>query len=167
MENPAFQEIYQNMSEHQHQVELFAWAAYARRFGFEQAAEWTAQHPNALSRKAMPMHTPVDPKLAPPLKWLHAIPNGGSRGDSRHTAAIVGSRMKAEGVKKGVADIFLPYPTRSTHGLYIELKTLTGKPSASQVEFAIDMIAADYDVVICRGYLEAIHTITDYLKERR
>lgn len=161
--NPEHSEIYQNMSEHQHQVELFAWSAYATRFGFDQTDEWLSQHPNALSRKSLG-HTPTD--NPPPLKWMHAIPNGGSRGDSRQSAAIVGARLKAEGVKKGVADIFLPCPQGTSHGLYIELKTLVGKVSKEQLEFAKDMISAGYEIVICRGYLEAIFTIKDYLKER-
>ncbi len=48
----------------------------------------------------------------PGLRWLHHIPNGGARGDSARSAAIVGARLKAEGVKPGVCDLFLPVPRR-------------------------------------------------------
>lgn len=41
----------------------------------------------------------------PWLKWMHHIPNGGSRNK------IEAVRLKAQGVKRGVPDIFLPYPT--------------------------------------------------------
>ena len=50
------------------------------------------------------------------LRWLHAIPNGGAR-DAR-----VGAMLKAEGVKRGVSDLFLPFAARGRHGLYIEMK---------------------------------------------
>lgn len=165
MSDPNF-EIYQNMSEHQHQVELFAWAAYARRFGFTQANEWLQLHPQALSRKTKLGHAPVPVGAQPPLKWLHAIPNGGARGDSRQSAAIVGSRLKAEGVKAGVADIFLPVPKLDilAHGLYIELKTLEGKPSTKQTEFLHDMVTVGYACEVCQGYLSAIETIKEYLR---
>lgn len=49
--------------------------------------------------------------LADKLRWLHAIPNGGER----HGA--VAGKMKAEGVKSGIYDLFLPVP-RVTDRLY-------------------------------------------------
>lgn len=56
----------------------------------------------------------------------HAIPNGGDR------SMVVASRLKAEGVKPGVWDVFIPVPiwypsprtldTKWRHGLYLEFK---------------------------------------------
>lgn len=49
----------------------------------------------------------------PELKLMHAIPNGGKR-DIR-----VALKLKEEGVKPGVPDIFLPLSRGGKHGLYI------------------------------------------------
>ena len=49
-------------------------------------------------------------------RWIHAIPNGGSR----HPAEA--RNLKRQGVKKGVSDIFVPYARHGRHGLYIEMK---------------------------------------------
>jgi hypothetical protein len=45
------------------------------------------------------------------LALLHAIPNGDQRGDGTSKgAAIAGNRLKREGLRSGVPDIFLPVP---------------------------------------------------------
>jgi len=59
------------------------------------------------------MHTTQYPELA----LFHAIPNGGARNP------IVGKKLKAEGVRPGVCDTFLPVARGGYHGLYIEFKT--------------------------------------------
>lgn len=56
----------------------------------------------------------------PELSLMFAVPNGGDR----HPA--VAAKLKAEGVKAGVPDIFLPVPRNGYHGLFIELKELKG-----------------------------------------
>ena len=53
-------------------------------------------------------------------RWIHAIPNGGSR----HPAEA--RNLKRQGVKKGVSDIFVPYARHGRHGLYIEMKRKKG-----------------------------------------
>ena len=73
--------------------------------------------------------------MVPELAWYHAIPNGGSRGDTARSRAIEGGRMKAEGVRPGVLDTFWPLVRMGKGdklmpycGLYIELK----KPALKQ-----------------------------------
>ena len=58
----------------------------------------------------------------PELKWLHAVPNGGSRGSDKRSAMISGANMKAEGQKKGVYDLHLPVARCGYHSFYIEMK---------------------------------------------
>jgi hypothetical protein len=94
------------------------------------------------------------------LRWLHAIPNGGKR-NIREAA-----RLKRQGVKAGVADIFLPVPVPPYHGLYIEMKRARGRATttAKQREFIADMELQGYRAVVCRGAGEAILSIKYYLK---
>lgn len=98
----------------------------------------------------------------PELRWLFSIPNGGKR-DKRE-----GARLKAQGVKAGVSDIFLPLPKEGFHGLYIELKRRKqdgpSKVSPKQKLFHVDMIAQGYRCEVCYGANEAIDTIKEYAK---
>ena len=104
----------------------------------------------------------------PQLKWMHAIPNGGLR--NKATAA----RLKAEGVKKGVADVFLPYPDYRKpnfyaniamhYGLYIEMKKPgKGRLSEHQQEFLVDMKNCGYMTGVCETWEEARDLILAYL----
>lgn len=52
----------------------------------------------------------------PELKWIHAIQNQG------HGDTIRGARNRAAGIKKGIADLFLPVKRDIYSGLYVELK---------------------------------------------
>ncbi len=62
-------------------------------------------------------------EIYPALKNAFAIPNGGSRNE------IEAANLKAEGVKAGVLDVCLAYPSNGFHGLFIEHKTKKGKLS--------------------------------------
>ena len=54
----------------------------------------------------------------PPLRWLYANANGGDRGGGIRGIVAAG-KMNAEGVKRGVPDLFLPVPGGRYHGLYL------------------------------------------------
>ncbi len=95
-------------------------------------------------------------------RLLFAVPNGGMR--SVVTAAI----LKREGVRPGVPDLFLAVSNRERggryHGLFIELKTLTGRIQDSQREMAALLRAEGYDVVFARGFVQAQRAIESYLR---
>ena len=93
----------------------------------------------------------------PELGLLFAIPNGGHR----HKA--VAARMKAEGVKAGVPDIFLPVPRGDYAGLFVELKVGKNKPTPAQVEWHALLIEQGYKVVVCWGWQAASVEIEKYL----
>lgn len=96
--------------------------------------------------------------LNPRLRWLHAIPNGGSR-DKRE-----GANLKRQGVKKGVSDLCLPLACRGYHGLYIEMKRKKGGTvSSEQRKFIDDMTANGYYAAVCKGAEEAIKLIKWYI----
>lgn len=110
---------------------------------------------------------------------MFAIPNGGLR--NKATA----SNLKAEGVRKGVPDIFLPVPVivdRDSHqqlyamfkntklignslaGLFIEMKkSKLGRVSDEQ-KFRMEQLQKDgYAVIECRSWREARDAISVYL----
>lgn len=143
-------------SEHGIQAGLFAWAAVAQFHGFEIANAWAESgDPNAFRNS---------PKIGvPELKWLHAIPNGGSRGDTEQSRKIRGATLKAEGVRDGVSDVFLPVPKYPYHGLYIEMKTPTGTLRPSQKEFGTFAAAQGYAFSVERSWRDAARLIQAYI----
>ena len=160
-------------SEHAEQVALFMWANMAKLYGpiiaddphsynVRGFAKTQFENAGKLGYKiySAPMHE---------LKWLHAISNHGA-----------GFGRKAEGVKKGVADIFLPvpmwragahngaYPGHWQHGLYIELKRLDGEgkkagvASQEQIDFQTYARSVGYAHEIIFGWELARDCILRY-----
>lgn len=93
----------------------------------------------------------------PALCLLHAIPNGGKR--DKATAA----RMKREGIKAGIPDVFLPTARMGYHGFYIELKVGKNKTSIEQDVWLTALKAEGYAVDVSYGWQEAAHKIVRYL----
>lgn len=109
----------------------------------------------------------------PELKWLFAIPNG------FYATAAQKGKMKAEGLRSGVADICLPVRI-SRHvaafhfkdyscGLYIEMKMAdkrnrkNGGLSDEQLEFSQFIIGQGYQFVVAYSWIEARDAILKYL----
>lgn len=92
------------------------------------------------------------------LRLLHAIPNGGAR------ARLTAAKLKAEGVKPGVPDLFLPAPRGTLHGLYIEMKRSKGSTTRStQKWWHLALRISGYHVVICKSAQEAQTALLEYL----
>lgn len=94
---------------------------------------------------------------------IFAIPNGGWR--HKVTARI----LQAEGVRPGVPDIFVAFPSRKLkkHGLFIELKRVDGTASdvrLSQREWGDRLRNHGYAVVVCFGEKQARKAICTYLE---
>lgn len=99
----------------------------------------------------------------PELKLLFAIPNGAFYGGHWSVA----NRMKAEGVKSGVPDIFLPVIRKTVDGidggLWIEMKSGKNKPTPQQEWWMLNLQNCGYQVRVCYSAEEAIDEIADYL----
>ena len=93
----------------------------------------------------------------PELKWLHHIPNGGSR--NKREAV----KLKQMGVKAGVSDICLPYPKGIYCGLYIEMKFGNNRKTEEQKAFLQDMEEAGHFVATCYSAEDAVRVIEEYL----
>ena len=97
----------------------------------------------------------------PRLSLLYSPPN-----ESRRSWAHAQKR-KSEGMLAGVPDLHLPepvnMPTWATPGLFIEVKTPTGKLSPAQSAFKERCDAVGYPYRVVRSAGEGIDVITDYL----
>ncbi len=102
----------------------------------------------------------------PQLGLMFAIPNGGLRNK------IVAAKLKREGVKAGVPDIFLPVPkfikgwgaSDWSHGLFIEMKIKPNKPTKNQLYWMGRLEAEGYETAVCYSWIEAKDKIINYLK---
>jgi len=102
---------------------------------------------------------------------LFAVPNGGRRD------AITGARLKAEGVRAGVWDLFHARSNMSGipwfHGLWIEVKDparrnkINGGLTAEQVTFRDRVRRQGYATEIIYSTQEGIDAITRYLIESK
>lgn len=93
----------------------------------------------------------------PELALLHHIKNE-TTGGAAEVAAD-----KAMGVKKGVPDLCLPVARGGFHGLYIEMKTPSGKASEAQRWWVTRLTEQGYRAVVCHGYDAAVAELCWYL----
>jgi hypothetical protein len=98
----------------------------------------------------------------PNLDLIYAIPNGAMLGGGR-IGAMRMNALKAEGLRPGVSDLCLPVARRGFHGMYLEMKTLTGKPSENQLEFMAGVESEGYYTALCKGSEKAINELEWYL----
>ena len=93
----------------------------------------------------------------PQLRWMFAIPNGGQR----HIA--VAARLKAEGVKAGVLDIFSPCPRPGYAGCWVEMKAAKGRLTPEQREWMAHLQGVGYMTTVAHSWTDAASFILLYL----
>lgn len=160
------QQLAKTDTEAAHQTAFFAWCAMAHKIGFHLANQWAEGKKVTIDQNNQP--------LVPCLKWIHHIPNGGSRGDNDRSQQIRGAQLKAQGVREGIPDIFLPYASQGYLGLYIEMKKPSLKPkregskggmSDDQIEFREYAVEQGFRHETCYSWIEATNVVIDYLTE--
>lgn len=77
--------------------------------------------------------TSLNTKRYPLLEWMFHTPNGGRRN------VLEAKRFKKMGVKPGVADLIIPFPSpgRTFPGLWLEMKSATGALSREQLRWKV------------------------------
>ncbi len=90
-------------------------------------------------------------------KLFFHIPNGGSR----HFLEAVS--LKKQGVKSGVPDNFLAVPRGKFHGLFLELKSSSGKLSKNQAEMIQFLNEQGYSACVSNSFEGACAIIKTYL----
>lgn len=71
-----------------------------------------------------------------------------------------GARLKAMGMQTGFPDLFLAVPRRGMHGLFIEMKSATGRLEPSQREMLALLSEQGYATAVCRS-LDDFQRVTD------
>jgi len=113
----------------------------------------------------------LNKKRYPCLGRIHSIPNMGKH----HVSFRV--KQAREGLKKGMLDLFLPWPKKDfiageivghgdfyvMCGLYIEMKVKPNKPTAEQKDWIKYLLDAGYEVMVAWSADEAIEGIKNYL----
>ena len=74
-------------------------------------------------------------------------------------------RNRQMGVKAGVPDLFYPVPAQGYHGMFIEMKTKTGRISKSQAKWIKALETVGYKCVIAHGWEEARDALINYTEE--
>lgn len=94
------------------------------------------------------------PNLAP-LLWH--TPNGGSR------HILEAAKLKRQGVRAGIPDLFLAVPCGTYHGLFIELKAKKKKPTPIQQWYLDELEKQGYSAGWVDSLEDAKKIIVDYL----
>lgn len=106
-------------------------------------------------------------KYHPVLKnYFCKIPNDGKR------SVVAGAHSKLEGLRPGVSDLFIYYPTKTYAGLWLEVKrNMVYPPSAmktptwiSQEEFKKVVEGVGYSAKTCYGWEDGKNIISVYLQ---
>lgn len=90
---------------------------------------------------------------------LFAIPNGGSRDK------ITATKLKAEGVVAGVADIILLKSNRYYGALCIEMKTADGRQTEKQKQWQKVAETTGNKYVVCRSLDDFMRIIKEYISD--
>jgi hypothetical protein len=85
-----------------------------------------------------------------------AIPNGGQR------HYLVAVKLKMEGVKRGVADMFWMISNDNWKGIFVEVKTAKGVKSEYQREFQKVAIANGYFYAVVRSIADCIELLEKF-----
>ena len=80
-------------------------------------------------------------------------------------SAVRGRLQKRQGVRAGVADLFLSVPRGAFSGLWIEMKRKDGWVRPEQREFLNQMQELGYDCAVCRGAEAAREKIHAYMTQ--
>lgn len=97
----------------------------------------------------------------PELRWLFAVPNFAGR-LGRFTAKH-GGRLKAEGRKKGVLDVWFPVRRGAFVGLVLEMKAGRNTTTIEQREWLAHLQAEGWSAHVMYGNAAAQEAIVTYL----
>lgn len=74
-----------------------------------------------------------------------------------------GNKLKKMGMSKGFPDLEIPLPRGDKHGLYIEFKSETGKPTPEQKRWLEYLRKQGYEAILAYSFEEARKGLHSYL----
>lgn len=92
-------------------------------------------------------------------RLLYAYPAQGKRSPAN------AARMKAEGLRAGICDMFLAVPRGTFHGLFIEMKKPGGRLSPEQAKMIQLFVSQGYYVTVQDSFVGAKNLIEHYLRQ--
>ncbi len=92
-------------------------------------------------------------------KVAFAVPNGVS------CSVMQRRKLLDEGMRPGVSDLFIPWPTKKYPGLFIEMKWGKNTLTPEQEDFIDLVINLGYRADVCYTLNEAITSVNNYLKD--
>ncbi|MEP7076894.1 MAG: VRR-NUC domain-containing protein [Acidobacteriota bacterium] len=98
----------------------------------------------------------LNEKRYPYLKYIFAVANGGNRN------IITATMLKAEGVKRGIWDVCIPFPNGKAHGAFIEFKAGKNKLTPEQIEFGSAVTDAGHSTTVAYDCMSAIDFVEGY-----
>jgi len=119
----------------------------------------TSNHSEHTEQRALVTWAALQSKTIIELASLFSVPNGA------YVSKAQAGKLKSEGLKSGVPDLFLAIPRRGFAGMFIEMKRLSGGVvSEAQKEWHQRLAGNGYHVVVCKGFDAAKEEIINYLK---
>jgi len=112
----------------------------------------------------------IDAQLGnyPILILAHAVINGAKlpyrRDGSGKRYSPEANNLIREGLRAGVPDVHLPYPSGPYAGLWIEFKYDKNKPTPKQSAYLKCLALLGYCVNICYDWISAARATIDYLR---
>lgn len=84
---------------------------------------------------------------------------------------VQGWNLKLQGLKVGVSDLFIFYPTELYHGLFLEVKRnknytkseMSTKTWIAELEFLEQVKSVGYQAFMCYGWMDGKRIIEEYL----
>ena len=92
-------------------------------------------------------------------RGVFAVPNGFLRTESMRL------RAWREGVHPGVPDIFIPFPSKGFHGLFIEFKSARGVLTKAQNDYLTLARSRGYKAEVARSAEQALRIFSNYLSD--
>lgn len=92
-------------------------------------------------------------KHHPELPFMHIA-------NERRCSPQAGALLKRMGVKPGVSDLFFPRGNSNASGLWLELKSETGRATPAQISFMKEMRLEGYEAEVAYSWQEALQYIS-------
>lgn len=84
--------------------------------------------------------------------------------NGQHVGPRTGQRWKDLGVRAGTPDLLLAVPIKGKPGMWLEMKTQTGRVTPIQKKMHMELALHGWEVRIIRSLEEGICEITSYLR---